>query len=50
MRYSEPGFAKLKALLRKAADCTVGRPCNTIGRLLEAFAQADCANYLRRWA
>jgi len=40
-------FAKLKALLRKAAARTVDTLWDTIGLLLDAFSPAECANYLR---
>ena len=39
-------FAKLKALLRKAAARTKDDLWSTIGRLLEAMPQCQCANYL----
>ena len=42
----EQAFAKLKALLRKAAERTVDRLWSAIGRLLELFPPAECANYL----
>ena len=42
----EQAFAKLKALLRQAAERTVDGPWNTIGRLLDPFPPAECANYL----
>ena len=38
-------FAKLKALLRKAAERTVEGLWTTIGKLLDAFAPGECANY-----
>jgi hypothetical protein len=40
-------FAKLKALLRKAAVRSVDKLWDTIGLLLDAFSPAECANYLR---
>lgn len=40
-------FAKLKALLRKAAVRTVDALWDTIGQLLDAFSPVECANYLR---
>ncbi len=43
----EQMFAKLKALLRKAAARTVDKLWDTIGLLLDAFPPAECANYLR---
>jgi len=39
-------FAKLKALLRKAAARTKDQLWATIGRLLEAYPPAECTNYL----
>ncbi|MGD9510578.1 MAG: IS630 family transposase [Geminicoccaceae bacterium] len=42
----EQAFAKLKALLRKAAERTVQGLWNLIGQLLELFPPAECANYL----
>ena len=39
-------FAKLKALLRKAAERTKDALWGTIGTLLEAFTPEECANYL----
>ena len=40
-------FAKLKALLRKAAARTRDELWSLIGRLLETCPPAECANYLR---
>ena len=40
-------FAKLKALLRKAAERSVDGLWNRIARLLDAFPPAECANYFR---
>src|SRR3712207_3830336 len=42
----ENAFAKLKALLRKAAERTVEGLWNTIGHLLDCFPPAECANYI----
>ena len=42
----EQAFAKLKALLRKAAARTREALWNTIGRLLSTFTPAECRNYL----
>jgi transposase len=42
----EQAFAKLKALLRKAAERTVDGLWTTIGGLLDRFAPAECANHL----
>jgi transposase len=39
-------FAKLKALLRKAAARTRDALWTTIGRLLETVPKSECANYL----
>ena len=41
----ENAFAKLKALLRKAAARTIDELWNVIGRSLDAFTPAECANY-----
>jgi transposase len=41
----EMAFAKLKALLRKAAERTVDGLWSAIGRLLDVFAPSECANY-----
>jgi transposase len=43
----EPLFAKLKALLRKAAARSRDHLWSTIGDLLTAIPPAECANYLR---
>ena len=43
----ENAFAKLKALLRKAAERSIYALWTTIGRLLEAFTPTECANYFR---
>jgi transposase len=40
-------FAKLKALLRKAAERSIDALWATIGKLLDAFSPQECANYLR---
>ena len=40
-------FAKLKTLLRKAAERTVEATWKRIGVLLEAFTPQECANYFR---
>ncbi|MFC0389115.1 transposase, partial [Muricoccus vinaceus] len=42
----EQAFAKLKALLRKAAARTREALWITIGRLLGNFTPAECRNYL----
>ncbi len=41
----ENAFSKLKALLRKAAERTVGALWDRIGCLLDAFTPTECANY-----
>ena len=43
----ELAFAKLKALLREAAERTVDRLWATIGRLLDRFSRRECRNYFR---
>lgn len=43
----EQVFAKLKALLRKAAERTVEATWRRIGSLLDHFPPDECANYLR---
>jgi len=40
-------FAKLKALLRKAAERSVEGLWNRIASLLDAFPPDECANYFR---
>ncbi len=39
-------FAKLKALLRKAAERTITSLWAAIGRLLDDFSAAECCRYL----
>ena len=41
----ENAFAKLKALLRKAAERTIEGLWTTIGRLVDLFTPTECANY-----
>lgn len=41
----ENAFAKLKAMLRKAAARTVEGLWNIIGRIIDAFSPRECANY-----
>jgi len=41
----EQVFAKLKTLLRKAAERTVEATWKRVGALLNAFAPEECANY-----
>lgn len=43
----ENAFAKLKALLRKAAERTVDGLWSTIGRLIHLFTPAECRNYFK---
>ncbi len=42
----EMAFAKLKALLRKAAERTEDALCERIGKLLDTFTPQECSNYL----
>jgi transposase len=42
----EQVFAKLKAMLRKAAERTVEATWSRIGALLRSFSPDECANYL----
>jgi len=46
----EMAFAKLKALLRKAAERTEDALCERIGKLLETFTPQECSNYLEHVA
>jgi transposase len=41
----EMAFAKLKALLRKAAERTLDGLWNAVGQAIEAFSPKDCANF-----
>jgi len=41
----ENAFAKLKALLRKAAERSVEGLWNAIGHLIDAFTPRECANF-----
>jgi transposase len=41
----ENAFAKLKALLRKAAARNIDGLWTTIGRLIDLFTPSECANY-----
>ena len=43
----EQVFAKLKTLLRKAAERTVEATWQRIGTLLNCFTPQDCANQIR---
>jgi transposase len=40
-------FAKLKALLRKAAERSIQALWDRIGKLLDTFGPQQCANYFR---
>ena len=42
----EQVFAKLKALLRKAAQRTIDATWTKIGQLLDRFTPTECANYI----
>jgi transposase len=44
----EQSFAKLKALIRKAAARTREALWNAIGRFLSRFAPQECANYFAK--
>src|SRR3954466_1841401 len=41
----ENAFAKLKALLRKAAERSVSGLWSAIGRIIDLFPSSECANY-----
>ena len=41
----ENAFAKLKAMLRNAAERSIEGLWRTIGRIIETFTPAECANY-----
>jgi transposase len=43
----EQAFAKLKALLRKAAERTIDALRLTIGRLLGEFTPQECRSYFQ---
>ena len=43
----ENAFAKLKALLRKAAERSVDGLWNAIGSLIDRFTPQECANYFK---
>ena len=40
-------FAKLKHLLRNAAERTIEAVCSAIGQLLDTFTPQECANYFK---
>lgn len=42
---AENAFARLKALLRKAAERTVDGLWTAIGRIIDLFAPDECQNY-----
>jgi transposase len=41
----EQAFAKLKAMLRKAAERTLDDLWHSIGRIIDTFTPTECANY-----
>ena len=41
----ENAFAKLKAMLRKAAERTIDGLWSTIGRIIDTFNPTECTNY-----
>ena len=43
----EPAFAKLKALLRQAAERSVDNLWSRIGEILDAFTTDECRNYFK---
>ena len=43
----EKAFARLKALLRKAAERTISGLWDLIGKLVDIFLPDECANYFR---
>ncbi len=43
----ENAFAKLKTLIRSAAERTINGLQQQIGKALEAFSKTECANYFR---
>ena len=43
----ENAFAKLKALLRKVAERTVDGLWSAIGKIIDLFPIAECANYFK---
>ncbi|MDD5460464.1 MAG: hypothetical protein PHG00_02345 [Methylococcales bacterium] len=43
----EQVFAKLKALLRKAAERTYDPLCQAIGRIMDQFQSEECLNYFK---
>lgn len=43
----EMAFAKLKALLRKAAERTIDGLWTAIGRIIDLFPPPECENYFK---
>jgi transposase len=43
----EQAFAKLKTLLRKAAERSTDAVCKRIGSLLDQFSSDECENYIK---
>lgn len=43
----EMAFSKLKALLRKAAERTIGGLWDTIGECIDRFSREECRNYFQ---
>ena len=43
----ENAFAKLKAMMRKAAERTIEGLWSSIGRLIDAFNLTECSNFFR---
>ena len=43
----EMAFAKLKAIMRKAAERTVEALWQTVGTAIDAFVPNECANYFK---
>ena len=43
----EQAFAKLKALLRKAAERTIDALWDRIGEILDQFSPQECQNFFR---
>jgi transposase len=41
----EMAFSKLKAHLRKAAECIIARLLHRIGRVVKAFTPQECTNF-----
>ena len=43
----ENAFAKLKALLRARAKCSIGALWDAVGDIVELFYPTECANFFR---